>query len=88
MPSGIERHVAPESTCFILVSSLPYFSTLKTEATCSSETSVDFQTCYIPEDRTFHSRRCENLKSYLTEWRLDNMPHYDFAFSIAETHAR
>jgi hypothetical protein len=40
---------------FILVPCLVYFSTLKTEATCSSETSVDFQwtiRCYIPVDMT------------------------------------
>jgi hypothetical protein len=37
------------------------------EATCSSETSVDFQRttqCYIPEDRILHNHRRENLKSY------------------------
>jgi hypothetical protein len=42
-------------TCFTVVSCLTYSSTLKIEATCSSETSVDFQLttrCYIPEDRT------------------------------------
>jgi hypothetical protein len=45
------------------------FLTLKMEAICSSETSVDFQwsTCrYISEDRTLHNHRCENLKSYVT----------------------
>jgi hypothetical protein len=38
---------------FTLVSYLAYSSTLKMEATCSSETSVDFQRTthhYIPED--------------------------------------
>jgi hypothetical protein len=42
-------------TCFMLVSWLAYFSTLKIEATCSSETSVEFQRTtrrYIPENRT------------------------------------
>jgi hypothetical protein len=37
------------------------------EATCSSETSVDFQRTtrrYIPEERILHNSRCENLKSY------------------------
>jgi hypothetical protein len=29
--------------CFTLVSCLAYFSALKMEATCSSDTSVDFQ---------------------------------------------
>jgi hypothetical protein len=44
-----------------------YSSTLKMESTCYSEASVDFQRTtrrYIPEDRTFHNHRCENLKSY------------------------
>jgi hypothetical protein len=38
---------------FALISILAYSSTLKMEATCSSEMSVDFQltTRYIPEDR-------------------------------------
>jgi hypothetical protein len=46
---------------------LVYSSTLKMEAICSSETSVDFQfttqPC-IPDDNTFHKNGCENLKSY------------------------
>jgi hypothetical protein len=36
--------------------------------TYSSETSVDFQwttRCYIPEDRTLHNHRYENLISYI-----------------------
>jgi hypothetical protein len=44
--------------------------TLKMEATCSSETSVDFQRTirrYIPEDGALHNRRRENLKSYKKE---------------------
>jgi signal-transduction protein with cAMP-binding, CBS, and nucleotidyltransferase domain len=39
------------------------------EATCFSEKSVDFQRTtrrYIPEDRTLHDHRCENLKSYIS----------------------
>jgi hypothetical protein len=35
-----------------------------------SETSVDFQRTtrrYVPEVSTFHSHRCENLKSYLVD---------------------
>jgi hypothetical protein len=50
---------------FTLVSCLAYFSTLKTEVTCSSEALVDFQRTtrdYIPEDRTLHNQRCKNLK--------------------------
>jgi hypothetical protein len=37
------------------------------EATCSSEMSLDFQRTtqrFIPEDKTLHNHRCENLKSY------------------------
>jgi hypothetical protein len=43
------------------------FSTLKMEAICSSETSVDIQgntRHYIPEECTVRKHRCENLKSY------------------------
>jgi hypothetical protein len=50
-----------------MVSSLAYSSTLKMEATCSSETSVEFQRNtrhYTPEDRTPLKHLCENLKSY------------------------
>jgi hypothetical protein len=50
-------------TSFHAVSSSAYYSTLKMEAICSFETSVDFQLAprrYIPEDRTLHNR--ENLK--------------------------
>jgi hypothetical protein len=42
-------------TCFTLVSNMSHSSTLKMEATYSSETSVDIQWTiwrYIPEDRT------------------------------------
>jgi hypothetical protein len=51
-----------------LVSCLVYSSTLKMEATCSSETSVDLQWTtrrYIPEDRTLYNHRCESLKPYM-----------------------
>jgi hypothetical protein len=65
-----------ESRClppvFTLVSCLTYFSTLKMEATCSSETSVDTQQTtrrYIPEDGTLYNHRCENRKSYIS-WFL------------------
>jgi hypothetical protein len=43
---------------FMLVPFFAYSSTLKMEAACSPETSVDFQrtAClYMPEDRTLHS---------------------------------
>jgi hypothetical protein len=38
------------------------------EATCYSETSIDFQPTtmrYIPADTTLHNHRCENLRSYM-----------------------
>jgi hypothetical protein len=55
--------------CYLLHAGfcLAYSSTLKMEATCSSKMSVDFQrtkVLYIPEHRTLHNRRCDNLKSY------------------------
>jgi hypothetical protein len=40
------------------------------EATCSSETSAGFKRTtrrYIPEDRTLHNHRSENLGSYIGE---------------------
>jgi hypothetical protein len=54
-------------TSFMLVVCLAYILTMKLEATCSSETSDDFQRNtrrYIPENRTLNNRRCVNLKSY------------------------
>jgi hypothetical protein len=53
---------AAADTCYMLVSCLPYSATLKIEAICSSETSVDFQRTawrYTPEDSTLHCLRCE-----------------------------
>jgi hypothetical protein len=58
---------AVSATRFMLVSCLAYSSTVKIEATCSSETSVEFHRTtrrYIPEDRTLHNHCCEYLKSY------------------------
>jgi hypothetical protein len=51
---------AVSAICFMLVSFLAYSSTLKIEATCFSETSVDFQrtTRHIPDDRTLHTNGC------------------------------
>jgi hypothetical protein len=54
---------------FMQISCLAYSVTVKMGATYSSEMSVDFQRTtwrYIPEDRTLHNHRCENLKSYET----------------------
>jgi hypothetical protein len=45
----------------------------KMEATCSSETLVDFQRTarrYIPQGRTLYNHRCENLKSYVSVYLL------------------
>jgi hypothetical protein len=56
-------------SCFLL----GFSSTLKMEAICSSETSVEFQQTtrrYFPEDITLHNYCCENLKSYRDESRL------------------
>jgi hypothetical protein len=55
--AGFEVLTAVLATFFTLVSSLAYSSTLKMEATCSSELSVDFQRTtrhYIPEDGILH----------------------------------
>jgi hypothetical protein len=52
------KPVSLTATCFTLGPCLAYYSILKTEQTCSSETSVDFQRttlCYIQEDRTLLS---------------------------------
>jgi hypothetical protein len=50
---------------------LAYFSTMKMEVTCSSETSVDFQwpsEHYIPEDTNLYTHCYENLKSYIPKF--------------------
>jgi hypothetical protein len=52
----------------LLAGLLNYFSTLKMEEICSSETSGATQRTtrrHIPEDDTLHNHRCENLKSYI-----------------------
>jgi hypothetical protein len=48
----------------------PIFSTLKMEAICSSETSVETQRTtwlHSPEDGNLHNHSCENLESYTLE---------------------
>jgi hypothetical protein len=50
----------------------------KMEATCSSETSVDFQQTtrrYSPEDRTHHNHRCENLTTYIESYQFYRLLH-------------
>jgi hypothetical protein len=57
----------------MLVSCLAYSLTLKMEAACSSEMSVDFQRTTrrdIPEDIRRNSQRCENLNSYIAEFQF------------------
>jgi hypothetical protein len=70
-----------DTSIFMIVSCLAYSSTLKMEARCSSETSVDFQRTtrrYIPEDGTLHSyfsfgykassKSIEGLKPYVEDF--------------------
>jgi hypothetical protein len=59
------KKLAEHGTYFMLVSCLAYPPTLKVEATCSFEASVNFQRHYILEDSILHNHRCENLKSYI-----------------------
>jgi hypothetical protein len=65
------KQVALLATSFMLVSCLANYSTLKIKATCSSETSVDFERTtrgYITEYNTLHNHRFENLKSYIAKY--------------------
>jgi hypothetical protein len=61
--------VTSSSACSLLHSGLllgAYYSNLKMKKIFSFETSVRFQGTtryYIPEDKTRHNQRCENLKS-------------------------
>jgi hypothetical protein len=65
------------ATSFALASCLPSSPTLKMEATCSSNVSVDFQRTtrrYISKERTFHNHRWEPLiLRYLTVWRYEGI---------------
>jgi hypothetical protein len=59
----------------MLVTRSAHYSAPKTEATYSSEMSVDFHqtTRYsTPEDRTLHNHRCENLKSDTVYYMVTN----------------
>jgi hypothetical protein len=58
------QYEADSSACYLL---LLVSLTLKMEEACPYNTAVDYQRTtqrYIPEDRTLHNHRCENLKSY------------------------
>lgn len=63
----IINYLALLDVCVILVSCFVYSSTLKKQATYSSEKSVGFQRTtlyYVPDNRALHDHCCENLKSY------------------------
>jgi hypothetical protein len=60
------------------------------EATCSSETSFDFQWTkrrYIPEDRIIHNLRCQNLKPYgdntVHRKKRSNLVHYVIRLDVS-----
>jgi hypothetical protein len=57
------KRISLLATTFMLIPRLTYSSALKTEAKCSSETSVDIQR--ILEDGTLPNHRFENLRSYI-----------------------
>jgi hypothetical protein len=63
-PVSIGSHTQPSAPIGDENRFLTYFSVLKMEATCSAETSVDFQritACYISEDITLNINRFELL---------------------------
>jgi hypothetical protein len=75
------------SICFILVSFLAYSSTLKMEATCSSEMCVDYQQTtrrYVQEDRILHNHRCENVKSNEECYLLTYLLTYSWSWALLE----
>jgi hypothetical protein len=56
--------------CFMLVSCLAYYLTLKMDTICSSKSLVDFhQTMwhYIPDERAVYSHHYANLKSNIIQ---------------------
>jgi hypothetical protein len=70
------------ATCFIWVSSLAYSSIPMIEAVCSSETSIKFNRSswsFIPEDRSLHNHRSENLISNIT-MQIPIYQYYDSLF--------
>jgi hypothetical protein len=61
-----EYSVEFQPACYLVFAEI-ISSTLKMEAICSSETSVETRRntlCHITEDDTLRNHRCENLKSY------------------------
>jgi hypothetical protein len=76
-----ENNVCFHASCLLNL----YFSNLKMEATCSSETSVDTQRTtrsYIPEDGTLHNDRCEDLKSDKTMYVFLFVSSYFFLLHV------
>jgi hypothetical protein len=80
--------IAVLATCFHIGFFLGLFLTLKIEAICFSEMSVDVQQTaryYIPEDSTLHNHCYENLKSHMKistppsppTYPLPNIPSHD-----------
>jgi hypothetical protein len=62
--------------CFMVVPCLAYSLTLKMEATCFSDMSVDFQWTtwrYIPDDRTLHNHCSENLNFFYDMFQPDKV---------------
>jgi hypothetical protein len=60
----------------VLTAVVPYYSTIKMEATCTAETSVDFQLIarrYIPEGRRLHFNRFHENKSELCLLLADSL---------------
>jgi hypothetical protein len=79
-PTSRTRYQRGLPAAFNLVSCSAY-STLKMEAICSSETSLDFQRItrrYIPDDSSTHNHRCKNLKSYAI---IQFLPHCKYPVS-------
>jgi hypothetical protein len=61
---GIEGKLSEQqATCLFLVAFLAYLKSEDWAVRCS-ETSVNYSELYnIPEDSTFHSHRCDNIRS-------------------------
>jgi hypothetical protein len=71
-PSSGSSKPSKAPTTFTLISCSPY-PTLKMEAICSAEASIDFQRTirrYIPEDITLHNQRRQNLKPNKHQYSL------------------
>jgi hypothetical protein len=74
-----------------LVYCLAYSSTLKMEATCPSEKSVDFQRTtrhYIPGNKTLHNHLCKNLTCYLLPYASETGGRTSHPYLAAHTICR